>query len=41
MVRGAEAAMPTLDLIVFPEYSLNALDPHSWANVVRPGRPGD
>lgn len=30
MVRGAKTAMPNLDLIVFPEYSLNGLDPKSW-----------
>lgn len=43
MVRGAKTAMPNLDLIVFPEYSLNGLDPKSWLDdrLLRPGRPGD
>jgi formamidase len=30
VLRGAKAGMPTLDLIVFPEYSLNGLDPATW-----------
>lgn len=32
LVRGAKHAMPSLDLIVFPEYSLNGLDPATWLN---------
>ncbi len=29
-VRGAKEGMATLDLLVFPEYSLNGLNPTSW-----------
>lgn len=32
MVRGAKAGMSTIDLIVFPEYSLIGLRPENWLN---------
>jgi formamidase len=32
MVRGAKTAMSTIDLIVFPEYSLIGLKPDNWLN---------
>ncbi len=31
MVGRAKAGMPSLDLVVVPEYSLNGLNPQSWA----------
>ncbi|MGI5223204.1 formamidase [Nocardia sp. CA-290969] len=30
IVRGAKKGMPTIDLVVMPEYSINGLDPQTW-----------
>lgn len=30
IVRGAKKGMPSLDLVVLPEYSINGLDPEAW-----------